>query len=320
MKLLSRSAVALGAAVTVLAGTASPAAAIVGGQEATHRYNGMLHLTVDYPSIGRTLHCGAGLYDAWHVAVNAHCVLDNLAIPDPVAVEPSRIMVRAGTNDRTSAGQTARGTRSKIHRNFRWVDPNTGKPVADIALVTLDQPIHAPTMQLPPAAASKPGTSLRAIGWGLTEYPPPADNPDPLPTMLRQRDITQLPAASCDTEVGVMSKGDLCVSTGPCFGDSGSPVLTRAPGRTVGANRRWVWQGLVSRETDSADPCGKPIIATSLAYYRTWLAKAAACTPKGVTTAAAACTPERTTGGKQTPDQRRLVRAKLPFLSQLTDS
>jgi secreted trypsin-like serine protease len=273
----------------------------------------MVHLTVDYPD-NPTVHCGAGLYDAWHVVTDAHCVSDNRVIPNPVAVDPAQIMIRADSNDRTSGGKTARGTLVQLHPDWSWGTSGPGKPVADIALVTLDHPIHAPLMRLSRAAMSQPGTSLRAIGWGLTEFPPPADNPDPLPTILRQRDIAQLPATSCptDSEDVPVGPGDICISTGTCLGDAGGPVITPAGNREVGTERRWVWQALVSRATIDDDPCGAPVIATSLAYYRTWLVQAAS------RTMAAVPAPPQTTSGKPAHDQRRGSRDERPFLSQLT--
>ncbi|MEV6634960.1 trypsin-like serine protease [Actinoplanes sp. NPDC051470] len=317
MNLLVRAAAALGASVVALTVSASPATAIIDGHEATQRYDGMVHLTVDYPD-DPTVNCGAGLYDAWHVVVDAHCVSDNQVIPDPVAVDPSRIMVRAGTNDRTSGGETARGTRVQLHPDWTWGTSGPGKPVADIALVTVDHPINQPLMKLPPAAGSEPGTSLRAIGWGLTEFPPPADEPDRLPAMLRQRDIVQLPAASCATADPTIGEGDICISVGTCLGDAGGPVLTPARHRAAGTGRWWVWQALVSRATNDDDPCGAPVVATSLPYYRTWLATAASCPLDRITSTATGRAPQRPLRSNQAHGQRRVTKDELPFLGQLT--
>jgi hypothetical protein len=72
-----------------------------------------------------------------------------------------------------------------------------------------------------------------------------------------------------------LDQGDICISVGTCLGDAGGPVLTPASQRAARAKHQWVWQALISRSTNDDHPCGSPVIATSLAYFRTWLASAA---------------------------------------------
>ena len=55
--LLQRSMITLAALAGILAATASPAAAIAGGQDATQTYPGTTFVSVLYPGAGHTLPC-----------------------------------------------------------------------------------------------------------------------------------------------------------------------------------------------------------------------------------------------------------------------
>jgi secreted trypsin-like serine protease len=302
MKLLTKAGFATAAVTSVLAASASPAAAIVGGNDANQLPDGIMHLTVDYPSIGATLSCGAALFpDPWHVVTAAHCLSDQLVAPTVAAVEPQRVHVRAGSLDRTTGGQTANGTQVTLQENWAWVDPTTGKSVSDLAQLALDRPLPGPVLKVP-ALPSKPGGKLQLVGWGLTTYPEDPADPDPLPHRLQQRDGSQLQNRYCTTEVGVFTTGDVCLSKGECFGDSGTPILKLSPDGT-----RAVGIAVLSRETDSAAPCNSPTIGTSLPYFRDWLLATAACTPKGRPATSGACAPRRdvTTAKRVNGDWRK---------------
>lgn len=263
MKLLRRSTIAVaGVAGTLLLG-AAPALAIVGGQEATRSYPGMTAVSVDYPGLG-ILKCGGSLITPRYLLTAAHCVSDFTVEPSVVPVAPERITVRINSLNRLSGGREAVGARVLIHPDWAWLQ-DTGQPIADIALVKLDRAVAGPMMPLSWARSARSGPS-RLIGWGLPEFPVPAGTE--LPEMLRQRDVTVLPAADCSG--GLISAGEICTSPGACFGDSGGPAL-----QWLSLTDRRGWQGksvgIAGRETNAGDPCGSPVIYTDPAFYARWI-------------------------------------------------
>lgn len=267
MRLLKRSMITAATLAGILAAAATPAAAIVGGQDATQTYPGMTFVSVLYPGVG-TLKCGGTLIDPWYVLTAGHCASDQFVAPAVVAVPAGNVTVRIGSNDRTTGGVEAVGAQVMLHPDWQWGMP-TGLPVSDLALVKLTRPVPARLMPVG-VRQVRPSQPLRLIGWGLTAYPVPAGSP--LPTMLQQRDTTVLPAAACLG--GAIGAGETCTSTGACFGDSGGPALAGHAGR----HSWWQEVGLASRETSDpqdpeANPCDGPVIYTNITYgpFREWI-------------------------------------------------
>lgn len=265
MKLPKRSMIMAATLAGVLAAAASPAAAIVGGQDATQKYPGTAFVRVLYPGIG-TAQCGGSLITPSIVLTAEHCITDEFVAPSVVAVPAENVSFHIGSDDRTTGGFEATAEKILPNPDFQWLLP-TGLPPSDYALVKLTRPVPARLMALGLRHVD-PSDTVRAIGWGLTTYPVPHGYP--LPTMLEQLDITVLPASACAG--GGIGVGETCVSEGPCFGDSGSPILAHV------GDRSWREVGLASRETTdpddaNANPCDGPIIYTDLTYppFRKWI-------------------------------------------------
>ncbi|WP_051790940.1 S1 family peptidase [Amycolatopsis jejuensis] len=223
-------------ALAMVAG-ATPAAAINGGQEATQAYPFMASLQ----DLTGKHFCGGTLVAPRWIVTARHCVVDK----DEKRADPQDIQVRLDSNNRTTGGEVRRGTRLEVL-------PGISGRVPDIALLELDAPVKAAPAALPQAEL-KPGTVVRALGWGHHHIPENPGDPWPGPEiMLRQLDSHTIDRETCHGMSDELPRpGEICMAPLPPqpgskwpqtirAGDSGGPLLTEA-------NGTWTVHSAVSR-------------------------------------------------------------------------
>lgn len=135
-----------------------------------------------------------------------------------------------------------------IHREFNWRRNADGN---DIALVQLDRPIEASKFSKVKLLSRKfeklkPGTVVRAAGYGLTDIPSAGN----LDTLAKRLNVASLIMGSFETcksreraqiRSSLSEKKLLCAVPGKsrngptniCFGDSGGPLFLQEPGQPI---------------------------------------------------------------------------------------
>ncbi|KAM3507996.1 hypothetical protein MY11210_006918 [Beauveria gryllotalpidicola] len=168
--------------------------------------------------------CGGSLINAEFVLTAAHCLIS----------PPPNIMVRAGSNDRTSGGTVVRGIRSQVYPGF---DPILLDH--DVAILRISPPIkESATIKYAklPQKGSDPQQGMKTVaGWGFLR-----DQTGPGPMELRQVSVPLIPRQKCRETVTRVTENMICAA-GPgkdaCQGDSGGPLIDAQTG---------VLQGVVS--------------------------------------------------------------------------
>lgn len=241
-------------AATTTSGSATPY--IIGGHAASEPYPGMASLQVETLDDPNFHLCGASLVSRQYAVTNAHCVTDY----DGNAADPSLFHLLIGSHNYLEGGVSVGVSKVLPHADWDWGTGNN--PVADIALLKLDDYVQLQPFEIASHLAKRDATT-RLLGWGSTE--PSGEGPAPL--NLQELDTKLVRPQKC-SDAGITA-GEICVyspneTDGPCFGDSGGPALQKV------GSRRWSVVGGTSRM--GAEWCGAGnTIYTDYTYYRKWM-------------------------------------------------
>ncbi|MFI5532904.1 S1 family serine peptidase [Kitasatospora sp. NPDC051853] len=239
------------AAMVLLIAGGTPAEALVNGQATSiEQYSHVVSIRQNGNHI-----CNGALVNTVTVATAAHCVV-------PIERSLSSVEVVSGTTYLDSGGQRHRVSRTYVHPNYNRY--GTGRPIDDIGLIQLAQPLQENAGQRPvrlPTSAPYRGERVTVTAWGLTGDKQRVHND------LRKIDAQVMLHDECRTYLqGIMEVGskEFCTligtGTGTCNGDSGAP-LVRDSDRTLA--------GVVS----GGLPCarGYPDVQTSVYPYVSWI-------------------------------------------------
>jgi secreted trypsin-like serine protease len=186
--------------------------------------------------------------------------------------DPSLWQVRVGSLDPKFGGVLANVVKGTIVPGYTDQDTATDQEgrYDDFALLTLDR--YIPAIQPLEMATSTPapGTAVRELGFGVTN---PSGN-GPVASTLQELDTKVVPNRLCGPPaISPIGVGEICVTNvhgtdGPCFGDSGGPVLQKDK-----ESGRWKVVALTVRGADAPgmSGCGgEKAIDTDVSYYRPW--------------------------------------------------
>ncbi|APU12905.1 MULTISPECIES: S1 family peptidase [Actinoalloteichus] len=227
---------------------------IVGGRDATQDYPFIATLVRPDGSLG----CSGSLVDENWVVTAAHCVYGGRA-------DGSNL--RVGSINGHEGGTVVDFTEIVIHPDYD--DSEVTRIDMDIALLRLESPV--PDAQPITLQARRPTDDQYGLllGWGQQCAEPGGCGQADI---LQELDVLIDNRLGCES--GFNSETELChvaaAGTGPCYGDSGGPVLAERSGFTylAGLTARMGYPG----ENGGSPWCGEGVtIATDVSAHYGWI-------------------------------------------------
>jgi secreted trypsin-like serine protease len=225
---------ALVAVTALVAAAASPASAVVGGQNAT---------AGEYPAVaqitfGKNFLCTGTLIAPDTVLTAGHCssITANANVASPAAYPPALIDVRIGNHEYGRGGELVPVSRVIMQPNYFLTDGY------DISLIKLSRASTKTPVKVAGSAETSTwsaGTLETIVGWGRTR-----ENGQ-TPDILQEAQVPVTTHAYCDNayDGGIDEATMLCAGypeggVDTCQGDSGGPMFGRTSTgawRVVGA-------------------------------------------------------------------------------------
>jgi hypothetical protein len=240
---------------SVLALTAAPARAVVGGRTVA---------ASAAPWFVGTGLCGGTLIAADRIATAAHCF-------DPIDMADLR-RIHVGDEIRTGVRVALPGT---------WRTRRVGFALDDIAIVQLDRPVAGVPVARLPAAGTRVPRRVRILGRGQIVAPAPGKRAEPGLFRLRQATLRTVGDRACErawrrsaTKYRTRFEAALMLCAidtdgrrpldSVCAGDSGGPMVSGPPAAPV-------LLGVISWTGPRCGADGLPSVATETDHYRTFL-------------------------------------------------